>query len=148
MIVFVCFYKLHIARTDSISHKMEHTQPLLSEMPNQEEFKNLTVDPADIGAQNSGSWEASKRIKVHCSDKNAHKQPTETSSEQQLSRVSPREIAATITLRREEKNQSEELESSDGECEIITFMIGAARLHDASKLMPPPSRFVRKGNTT
>jgi hypothetical protein len=126
---------------------MDYTQ-LLSEMPNQEAFKNLTVNHADVGAQHSGSWEASKRFKVLCSDKNTQKQQTEHSSEQELSRVSPREIAATITSRREGKDHLDELESSDGECEIITFMIGATRIHDASKPMPPPSRFVRTGNTT
>jgi hypothetical protein len=124
---------------------MEHNHSLLTEMPNQEEFRNLIVDPADVCAQNSGGWEPSKKIRVHCTDKNTPEQPTDQGVEQQ---ICPSEKVATTISNQENKKQLDEVESSDDECEIITFMIGATRMHDTSKPMPPPTRFVRKGYST
>jgi hypothetical protein len=121
---------------------MEHTHVeslLLTEMPNQEEFKNLTVEPEDIRPQSS-NWETSKRLKIHPSEPNTTKYPIGESSEQP---VCSNEEAAIEPTDRVERNQSVELRSPDDECEVITFIIGAASLHDASNPMPPPRRFVR-----
>ena len=126
---------------------MEHNQldaALLTKMPNQEEFKNLTVHPSDICARSS-NWETSKKLKPHLSDKCTLKQPIANCSEPT---IYSEKIATTTTSDRDEHNQTGSLESPDDECEIITFIIGAARIHDTSKPMPPPSRFVRKGFVT
>ncbi len=117
---------------------------LLNEMPNQDDFKFLILEPADICAQSS-SWESSKRMKIHGIDKNTPKELMEASSEQP---IRPGKIAATVTFDREERNRTGDLEPLDGEIEFITFAIGATRMHDPSKPMPPPSRFSRKGYST
>jgi hypothetical protein len=127
---------------------MEHKQldTVLNEMPNQEEFKNLAVNPADICSRSS-SWEASKRFKVPLSDQYTLKQPMEifNCSEHE---ICSEKVATTTTADRDRQNQTGALAASpDDECEIITFIIGAASIRDTSTPMPPPARFVRKGST-
>ena len=114
-----------------------------ADMPNQEEFKNLMVEPADI-RQSCNSWETSKKIKVH--SKQTSKEPIGNNPE--LGEQQELESDSASNLNLANSDSIEHLESSDDHCEIITFMIGGASVRDSSKPMPPPSRFVRKGETT
>ncbi len=106
---------------------------VLADIPNQEEFKNLTVEPADIRPQCS-SWETSKRLKAHSSE----------APKQQLGNRSAYRTETTENDR-DARTQSDGLASPDDtECEILVFRIGAASMRDMSKPMPPPTRFVRR----
>jgi hypothetical protein len=109
-----------------------------SDTPNQEEFKNLIVEPADIRPRNR-SWDTSRReIVVHVSKK--AKQQTEVCTEYESD---PRDSKPPFDLADSNGKDDQGSPEAD-ECEIITFIIGAAN-RDTSKPMPPPTRFVRKG---
>jgi hypothetical protein len=113
----------------------------LTEMPNQEEFKKLAVEPEDICPQSS-EWEESKRFKLYHSGSQSMKHPIEGSSEQQ---ICLKEKAATEPAHPDDQIASGKRQSLDDECEVITFIIGAASLSDTISMpMPPPSRFIRK----
>ncbi len=111
-----------------------------TDMPNQEEFMNLMVEPADIRSQ-SCNWETSKRV-----------------IEVQLSKQSPKHQIETCehwaNLHESESLSANKIDDSisedtseldDVEFKVITFVIGAANERDTSKPSPPPSKFVRKG---
>ncbi len=111
----------------------------ISEMPNQDEFKNLIVEPSDIRHQ-SCAWEASKKIKVLA--KQTSKPQSGDCSEKDSWHESEFKLAPGA-----DSSPMDKSDSLDDECEIITFIIGATSLRDTSKPMPPPSRFVRRGDS-
>ena len=113
-----------------------------SDMPNQEEFKNLIVEPADIRTQ-SCSWESSKRIEVHVIKTALKQQADDCTKQGDLGRRDKSESSSSATPA--SSNSIDTPESLDYECEVITFVIGATNVWDPSKPMPRPQRYVRKG---
>ncbi len=103
------------------------------DIPNQEEFKNLIVRPGEICHQ-SCTWDTSKRIKVHTA-KSVRTHPAKKDIRHETESSSPENLADSNTG---------DLELLDEQCNVTTFIIGAAKVWDSSQPMPPPSRFVRR----
>ena len=129
---------------DTVNYTLDNAR--LADMPNQEEFKNLMVEPSDIRPQ-SCSWETPQRvIEVPLSKQavvNSEKQQTRGSTGPTNMHGSKSTSRQALNL----LNSKDEPESLDIECDVITFVINAANVRDKSKPMPPPSRFVRKGDS-
>jgi hypothetical protein len=137
-VVFSCAQRLH-----SKVHGMEQIGTVRpSDMPIQEEFKNLIVEPADIHPQ-SCNWESSKRVEVHLTKQGLKLQADDRIKLGALGRRDDSDSCATPIPA--DSNSLDTPKSLDDECTIFTFVIGATYMWDPSKPMPPPRRFVRKG---
>jgi hypothetical protein len=113
-----------------------------SDMPIQEEFNNLIVEPADIHPQ-SCNWESSKKVEVHLTKQGLKLQAENRTKLGALGRRDDSDSCASPISAY--SNSLDTSESLDDECTIFTFVIGATNMWDPSKPMPPPRRFVRKG---
>ena len=110
--------------------------------PDQEEFKNLIVDPTEIRHQISG-WESSKRLKGHDSccklPSICEKVVEQEDAVNNLVSVSENFVEKTIL-----KSKDETAVANLTDIEIIEFFLGSSSLRDPSQPLPPPTRFSRK----